>query len=116
MYARKQTLLLCVLCVQDRFSANSVVLTIQRSELHNYLHTVDGNQFLGMWARADESCAAILEQSMGLRNLVGIGLSYRARQATQPGGIDSLELIQNTVSDSERCFPLKDMAARIFTS
>ncbi len=41
-------------CVQDRFSANTVLLTVQKSELHNYLHTEDGNQFLGMWAGADE--------------------------------------------------------------
>jgi hypothetical protein len=30
---------------------------------------------------------------MGARNRVGIGLSYWARQATQPGGIGSLESI-----------------------
>ncbi len=30
---------------------------------------------------------------MGTRNRLGIGLSYTARQATQPGGIDSLESI-----------------------
>jgi hypothetical protein len=50
-------------------------------------------------------CAGILEQSMGARNRVGIGLSYRPSQA---GRIDSLETItgllknlKNTVSVPE---------------
>ncbi len=39
--------------------------------------------------------AGIWKQSMGARNRVGIGLSYRlaSRQATQPGEIGSMESI-----------------------
>ncbi len=37
--------------------------------------------------------AGIFKQSMGARNRLGIGLSYTARQATQPGGIGFLESI-----------------------
>jgi hypothetical protein len=49
-----------------------------------FLHAVD----------SERSSAGILEQSMGARNRVGIGLSYRsAHQAIEAGGIDSLESI-----------------------
>ncbi len=37
------------------------------------------------------SSAGIFKQSMGARNRIGIGLSYRPHQATQAGGIVSLE-------------------------
>ncbi len=40
-----------------------------------------------------DSSAGIFKQSMGARNRVGIGLSFLPRQATQPGGIGSLESI-----------------------
>jgi len=36
---------------------------------------------------------AEIKQSMGARNRVGIGFFVPARQATQPGGIGSLESI-----------------------
>ncbi len=42
---------------------------------------------------SQQSRAGIFKKSMGARNLVGIGLSVPARQATQPGGIGSLESI-----------------------
>ncbi len=38
-------------------------------------------------------CAGILEQSVGARNRVGIGLSYRPARLHKAGGIDSLESI-----------------------
>jgi hypothetical protein len=38
-----------------------------------------------------KSSARISEQSMGARNLVGIGFVVAARQATLTGGIESLE-------------------------
>ncbi len=39
------------------------------------------------------SSTRVSKQSFGARNRVGIKLSYRSRQATQPGGISSLESI-----------------------
>ncbi len=43
--------------------------------------------------------AGIFKQSMGVRNWVGIGLSYRpARKSTQAGGIYSLESIPESVA------------------
>jgi hypothetical protein len=39
------------------------------------------------------SSAGIFKQYMGTRNQVGIGVVVPARQATQPGGIGSLESI-----------------------
>jgi hypothetical protein len=39
------------------------------------------------------ACAGIFKQSMWARNRVGIGIVVPARQATQPGGISSLESI-----------------------
>jgi hypothetical protein len=38
-------------------------------------------------------CAGIFKQSVGARNQVGIGLSYRPARLRRAGGIDSLELI-----------------------
>ena len=38
-------------------------------------------------------CVGILEQSMGAKNRVGIGLSTGPRKATKAGGINSLESI-----------------------
>ena len=39
------------------------------------------------------NCVGILEQSMGAKNRVGIGLSTGPRKATKAGGINSLESI-----------------------
>jgi hypothetical protein len=42
---------------------------------------------------ANVARAGILKQSMGARNRVGIGLSYRPARLQKAGGIDSLESI-----------------------
>jgi hypothetical protein len=54
-------------------------------------------------------CAGIIKQSMGARKRVGIGLSYRPGQATQPGGIGFLKSILGLLksfknSGSERSY------------
>ncbi len=41
----------------------------------------------------DEFCAGIFERSMGARNRIGKGFSYRPARLPQPGGIGSLESI-----------------------
>ncbi len=81
-------------------------LSVASSEHRNWIFPVHRNlrHFTKLILSSFIQCWSF-KQSVGAQNRVGIGLSYQAHQATQDGGIDSLESIFRLLKDynSEVC-------------